>query len=406
MINGQGHGAAARIVLSATLCFILGAFIFSLFKNIQYPLLWNDESETAMYAKRISQYGYPKIHDGKNIVWLTELPDKEIGVDKKRDSPSSLVWGQYYFASIGEFFAEKADDIYLKTAFLRIPFATAGLIGLFIMALSIINLFEKNIIRKLTFLIIFFSFALSSVTLTLHLREVRHPALVVLLSACIFYIYFNYRYYNKLRTTQYFIGLTLFLFLLYHVFHIVCFIFFAVIGLYELIMLLREKNVRLFLSAIVPVFVAFLLVVPFFIFSQAFETGRASMGAFYTPPWIIQFSRVLHFFQRYELLYLILAVKMVFFCVLAYFSKEQLVPEPAVKQKMQVSNFLSLFFIVYISTISRFPCFFVCLYASLSLSVCLFHFQEPKCLLNDNSAFFLSVCQPESVCLPVSVFFC
>ncbi len=51
-------------------------FAFSLFKNIAHPLLWNDESETAMFARRILEYGYPKVHDGKNILYLMALPIK------------------------------------------------------------------------------------------------------------------------------------------------------------------------------------------------------------------------------------------------------------------------------------------------------------------------------------------
>ena len=169
----MGEKITIRITLLVVLGFILGSFIFSLFKNIQYPLLWNDETETAMYAKRILQYGYPKINDGKNIVWLSYLPDRSIGINKKMDSCEALVWGQYYFAAVGEFFAEKTNDIYLKTAFLRIPFGAAGLIGLVIMAFSISGSFRKKKVHELIFFNAFFFLAVLSVRLTLHLREVQ-----------------------------------------------------------------------------------------------------------------------------------------------------------------------------------------------------------------------------------------
>ena len=147
----MGEKIAVKIVLLAVFGFIFSVFVFSLFKNIQYPLLWNDETETAMYAKRILQYGYPKLNDGKNIVWETYLPDSNIGINKKMDSCEALVWGQYYFAAIGEFFAEKTNDIYLKTASMRVPFGVAGLLGLFIMALSISGIFRKNAVHELIF---------------------------------------------------------------------------------------------------------------------------------------------------------------------------------------------------------------------------------------------------------------
>ena len=359
MIREEGHSSVAVITLSIVLFFVVIAFVFSLFKNIQYPLLWNDESETAMYAKRILQYGYPKIHDGKNVVWLNELNDKVIGVDKKRDICTALVWGQYYFASIGEFFAEKASDIYIKTALLRIPFAVAGLTGLFIMALSIINLFGKDAIRKLAFLVTFFSFALTSTALTLHLREVRHPALVVFLSASILYIYFRYRFYDSIRFVLYFIGLTFLLFSLYHVFHVICFIFFIVIGAYEFSALLREKNAKLFLRNIAPIIAAFVLTMPFFILSQVLDVGRAFRVEFQMPPWDTQFVSILRFFQKYELLYVILTVKIAFFCSLRYLSKLRLDIDSATIQKMRVSNFLSFFFIAYASVMAFFPSFII-----------------------------------------------
>ncbi|MFI5265719.1 MAG: hypothetical protein ACHQT7_03170, partial [Candidatus Levyibacteriota bacterium] len=40
-------------------------FCVGLFKNISYPLLWNDESYGAMNALRVLEYGYPKVHDEK-----------------------------------------------------------------------------------------------------------------------------------------------------------------------------------------------------------------------------------------------------------------------------------------------------------------------------------------------------
>ncbi|MDD3906160.1 MAG: hypothetical protein PHS46_06505 [Candidatus Omnitrophica bacterium] len=357
MVNGHASAFTSRVALSAILYLIVGAFAFSLFKNIQYPILWNDESETAMYAKRILQYGYPKIHDGKNIVWLSELPDKEIGIDKRWDAPTSLVWGQYYFAAIGEVMAEKTHDIYLKTALLRMPFAFAGFLGLIVMALSVTGLFGKDAVKRLFFLIIFFSFILSSVALTLHFREVRHPALVVFLSAVIFYLYFNYRFYGKLKIILYSIGLTLSLFLLYNVFHVPCFIFLAVIGLYELIILMKKRNIRSFLGGIAPLFAALILIMPFIIFSRVLEFGKAYKVLYSSsmPSWLAQISDILSFFHRYEFLYLVLIAKAGFFYGWAYSLRAHLNPSTGVRQKMWVSNFLSLFFIIFVLTTALFP---------------------------------------------------
>ena len=72
--------------LTIILIFIISLFIFSVFKNISRPLLWNDEAETAEYARRIITYGYPKVDDGKNILNLTSYPDKSLGVKESIDA--------------------------------------------------------------------------------------------------------------------------------------------------------------------------------------------------------------------------------------------------------------------------------------------------------------------------------
>ena len=105
-----------------------------------------------MQATRILNYGYPKVHDGKNVVNISGAPD-EIAIDEKSDAYLGHVWGQYYFCAMGEFFARKINDIYLKTAVLRFPFALAGFMGIIMMALSVANLFKKSLTDKLLFYI-------------------------------------------------------------------------------------------------------------------------------------------------------------------------------------------------------------------------------------------------------------
>lgn len=347
-----------RATLLIIVGFILSIFIFSLFKNIQYPLLWNDETETAVYAKRILQYGYPKINDGKNMVWLTYLPDKSIGINKKADSCEALVWGQYYFTAIGEFFAEKTEDIYVKTAFLRIPFAIAGLLGLVIMAFSVSGMFEKKKVHELLFFGAFFFLALCSVSLTLHLREVRHPSLEIFLAACIFYVYFSCRYYNKTGIVQYIIVLTLLLFLLYHVFTVTCFSLLAGIGLYEFITLLRERDLGNFFRRTAPLFIASVLIAPFFILCHTMALGEAYREFVQInkiPFWDRHIIGLLDIFKRYEFIRPVLVTKTIFLCSFAYFSIRRVKVSESIKQKIEVSNFFSLFVLTYIFIITFFP---------------------------------------------------
>src|SRR5437867_11263344 len=98
-------------------------FCVLLYKNISYPLLWNDETDTAMAARQILKYGYPKVHDGKNIIFLPEEATW-IGYKPAYDMNVAMTWGGFYFATIGVFFGDLVEDMYLKSALVRVPFAT------------------------------------------------------------------------------------------------------------------------------------------------------------------------------------------------------------------------------------------------------------------------------------------
>lgn len=354
--------APLRTILLIAFGIIFVLFLFSLFKNIQYPLLWNDESETAVYAKRILQYGYPKINDGKNIVWLSYLPDRSIGINKNNDSCEALVWGQYYFAAIGEFFAGKVNDIYLKTALLRIPFAAAGLIGLIIMALSVSWLFGKNSINELIFFNSFFLLALFSVPLVLHMREVRHPSLEILLAASILYTYFSYRYHNRIKFTTYFAASTILLFCLYHVFHLTCFIFLAAIGLYEAFLFLKEKDLGRFLRNVAPLLASLMIIAPFFILCKTMAMGEAyrnflKIGTM--PFWDRHIIGFVGLIQKYDFLYPAIAAKIAFFCIFIYISRVGRNASFPIKRVMRISNFLGFLIIFYSFTITFFPHHFI-----------------------------------------------
>lgn len=56
-----------KFVFKTILYILIVLFLYSLFKNISYPLLWFDESQTAIMGKQVIKYGYPKITDEKYI---------------------------------------------------------------------------------------------------------------------------------------------------------------------------------------------------------------------------------------------------------------------------------------------------------------------------------------------------
>ena len=349
-------------ILTVTLLLIASLFLVSLFKNIKYPLLWNDEAETAMYATRILDYGYPKIHDGKNVVYLLELPDKRLGMNEKIDAWTCVAWGQYYFAAIGVFFAEKVDDIYSKTAILRIPFAGIGFLGIFIMALLAACLFRKNLTHMLIFLVLFSLFELLSVSLVLHLREVRSYSINIFLSACLFYSYVNYAGLKKTGTSNYVVSTALILVLLFNNISISYFSAAAAIGLFSSFEFFKKRNFKDLAISTLPLFISFIAIIPLLTFFDVFRISREFEKFFGMSSGIHieHISYILNFFNKYEFLYLAMAAKIALvilrFCLLASIPpKTVLEKTTSVKQKLFLSDFLSLYFIIHILAVAKIP---------------------------------------------------
>src|SRR5512139_1342528 len=124
-------------------------FVVSLLKNISYPFLWADESMTVMHGKRVLEYGYPKVHDGKNVLYDLRHSNPKLGIDEKTDAYiGGANWGMYYVAAVAVTLAEMSNDIFTKTAILRIPFALTGLIGLVILGLLGAEFFDSRFSKK------------------------------------------------------------------------------------------------------------------------------------------------------------------------------------------------------------------------------------------------------------------
>src|SRR4030066_475713 len=202
-----------KIIPIGLLLISTALFFFSVFKNIQYPLMWGDEAETALYARRILTYGYPKVHDGKNTLDQHRVPG-DVGVNKKYDLYTIEMWGQYYFGAIGEYFAQQTSDFYLKTTILRSSFAIMGILGIFTLPMLFFLLFEKKT-RKIIFALLFYVIIqLFSISLILHIREVRSYSLSIFLSSLSVLIFYTYHLKKKINSSWYFVLLFPSLFLL------------------------------------------------------------------------------------------------------------------------------------------------------------------------------------------------
>jgi hypothetical protein len=345
----------------------------SIFKNISYPLLWNDEAETAMFAKRILTFGYPKVHDGKNVLNLLELPDKSLAIDRRSDAYVVTVWGHFYFAVIGELLSRLTDDIYLKTALLRIPFVIAGFVGLLIIAITGLPFFRDRK-KGLYFLSAFFFLELLSIPLILHMREVRYYSLALLLLSVIFYLYSRYAVFKTLRSSLYIPLLTISLLLLYNSFPPPFFACVAAIGLAELIRFIKQRSVREFIQATFPLIMALLLVLPLVRFFHTLEISRAFALFFHISAFMQTgtISGIVLFLWRYELLCVILFARISTLSLQRFVKPngmslgkgklKRAVSSDGVQEerneimcRMNASNCLSILIVLYILLASKIP---------------------------------------------------
>lgn len=332
-------------------------FCVSLFKNISYPLFWNDEGNTAMFGSRILEYGFPKVHDGKNIVYESSVR-MNTGVYKEWDAFLAGSWLTYYFAAVGVFFAKWVEDIYWKTAIIRSFFACAGFFGLALLAKSFAGLFPQRSSSRALFLASFLFFELISVSFVLHLREVRHYSLMVLLSACALRVYMDFYVFKRTDFKKYAVLCVVFLFLLFSTFYPLYFIFLASLALFEGFSSYKRFS---FWRLGLVLFISLLTALPFIYFFRIQEISQllSERSHFGWERYFKNLSFATGFFAKYEFLYLALFVKAL--QSLMRFLNYRRARELAIEawRKVRMSDFLTLLFIVYLLAIARTPWLFV-----------------------------------------------
>lgn len=228
------RGASARR-LAGVLAFATSAaaFLVLLFGNLSHPLLWNDEGETAMYAERILDFGFPKVHDGKNVVY--ELPPPSTVATKEgSDAYVGSPWGQYYYATLGALWARGTPDIFEKTFRMRLPFAVAGAAGVFLWLLALLRLFPKSARPWVGATYLFL--LCGSTWVVLHLREARHYPLALLLVASLLFLHVGRIARPASPQRGYAASLAVLLFLLFNVFPLPFAAMAAMLGIGELLL--------------------------------------------------------------------------------------------------------------------------------------------------------------------------
>ena len=334
-------------------------FFISLFKNISYPLFWADESMTAIGTERVLRFGYPKVHDGKNVFYDLRHSNPRLGINESDDAyVGGTGWGHYYFGVIGYKLAESTRNLYLKTALYRITFACAGLFGLFLLGFFISKFFFDRF-SKYAFLTFFVLLELLSVSLVLLLREVRYYSPTLLLLSLIIASYCAYRFHKPFNKVLFVTIQSISLWLLFNTFAPAYFIVIVSIGLSELIVAVRsylKTSLRAAiyggLPTIIPLVISLIGVFPLFHYFKTFEISRAmsEFNGFTREMYWANVSTVFNYFKNFELLWLAITLRILLWLNGKKFLKSE-------NRLFQVSNFLTLFFVVYLLSIATIPNF-------------------------------------------------
>jgi hypothetical protein len=171
------RAARPRALLALAVVFQL-LFFASLFAGLGAPLLWEDEAETAMHGRSVLEYSVPRVHVGRNVVYGASLPldlGRLDGLDAYLGSP----WGQYFFAAPAVAWSDRASDLATRTWRLRVPFVVAGWLGVLLLGVAGARLWPAGAGSRAWFWLGFGACLVVSISLQLHLREVRYYPLVV-----------------------------------------------------------------------------------------------------------------------------------------------------------------------------------------------------------------------------------
>ncbi len=341
------------------LTIILFIFLFSVFKHISYPLFWADEGMTVVGPQRVLEFGYPKVHDDKNVFYDLKHSDPNLGIDPETDAYiGGAGWGQYYFATIGVALAQNYENIYTKTGIIRSTFSIMALLGLFLFIYLLSKLFVLRS-SKLNLAIAFIVLTIVSVSFILHIKEARYyaPALFCILS--IAGIYISYRFLNKYK--WYFVvgTMAVLLWLLFVTFAPAFFIILVVLGISELTIIVSELIVKQQINmifqkskgVIIGAVVALIAVIPFMLYFKTFEisTAMAEYNNFSFEVYKKNLTVVVRYFSQFELLWLFLCFKLLLIIGLKKIDKKA----PVFKSSL----FLTFLMVVFALLIARIPNF-------------------------------------------------
>lgn len=139
--------------------------------GLGHPLFGHDESTTAMLGLRVAEHGFPKLHGPRNAYYFPGLPVDE-GVDRALDAQRGAPWAPFYLAALVVGPARGVEDFAARTAFMRAPFALAGLLGVLGIGFAVAPGLGASATSRRAFLAGLALLCAGSISLLLHLREV------------------------------------------------------------------------------------------------------------------------------------------------------------------------------------------------------------------------------------------
>jgi hypothetical protein len=348
--------------MKKTFSYLFSAFLFllllfSIFKNISYPLLWNDESMTAYGAAVVLEYGYPKVHGEKNVFCDFRHSNPAMGVNEKDDAfAGSASWGQHYYGVIGHKLAEQTDNLYTKTGILRSTYAIAGLLGMFFLVFIAMR-FVTGAFARSVFMVLFLLFSLISISQTLHLREVRYYSLALLLSSIIIGLYMWFRFYKPFNKIVFILFEMVALWMAFITFSPLFAIALFSMGVSELFIFINRYRKDSFAGALRNVWptlvlavVSIISVIPMMIEFKYFEIANAleELYNFNAKMYWNNLSIFFDQFKKQELLFVAIAMKIFLLCYMKKIRTQN-------SLLFKVSAFLTFYFLASCFITARVP---------------------------------------------------
>lgn len=346
-------------ILKIVFIFLIGLFCFSLFKNIQYPLLWNDEAVTVMYAKSILKYGYPRVFFEENfITQFPKIPIKYL-VDSSTGAVKEIGWLAQYIAVPFVAIGETTNNIYLKTALVRMPFVVLGIIGILLLG-YIATLFVNKKTYKIPAFILFMIVVLYNIPLILHLREARYYSLLLFLLGIYWLILVRFIIFSNLRYRHFVFSITIItlaVLLTYPPAFIPCIVLLYIVSVLKKGHLQYPSKKSLF-----PAIITTLISIPIFSFFDILNLARITAEQFHVtaPKVFSNIYQILVYLYKDELLISTIIITLVLFII-----------NFRHKNKRRLSGYflfcilVAIFCISYIAVLSRLPYLFTRYYIYL-----------------------------------------